>query len=63
MSLDISDGKDKSCVCYMSLKENIFRLESVEYPDLFIESDHYMDNNSIEKKFLDSLIIGGKING
>ena len=63
MGLEIGSDKDKSCISYMSLKDDKFRLESVEFPDLFIESDHYMDNNSVEKHFLDSLIIGGKING
>lgn len=56
ISIDISES-DKGCVCYMSLLDGTYRLESVEFPELFIESDHYMGKDSIENKLLESILM------
>lgn len=68
MSLDIDNSKDSACVCYSSIKDNKYYLESIEFPELFIESEVYNDENiSMKRKVLEMLglskLVGGKENG
>lgn len=58
MSMDIDlNNKDKSVVSYASIKDGVYRVESVEYPELGLESNHKLDENSIESNFLKSLLV------
>ena len=60
---DIGNSEDKGCICYMNIVNGKYRLESVEVPELAIESDKYMGDNSSEKRFLESLLMEVKTNG
>ena len=56
MDVDLNN-KDKSVVSYASIKDGVYRVESVEYPELGLESNHKLDENSIESNFLKSLLV------
>ena len=58
VAIDEDAYPDQVSICLFSIKDNKYRLESVKFPDLYIESDHYMGKDSIEKSILES-IIGG----
>ena len=58
MSMDFDPtSKDKTCVCYFSIKENsgTYVLESVDYPEIRIRGSEFMDKDSIESKFIKGL--------
>lgn len=59
MILDINSN-DKSCVSYFDIKNNIWCLESVEFPDLYIKSESKLDEGSLKRRIFESLIRGGK---
>ena len=68
MGLNVSDNKESICVCYGSIKDNKYYLESVEYPEFIIESDEYNDDISMEKRVLEMIglskrLVGGKKDG
>lgn len=52
MVFDIGNEKDLACVSYTLLRDGKFYVESVEYPELYLESDSI---NSVEAKFLQLL--------
>ena len=52
MVFDIGNEKDLACVSYTSLRDGKYYVESVEYPELYLESDSI---NSVEAKFLQLL--------
>ena len=54
MSFDMSD-KDLSCISYTSIKDGNYRIESVDFPELVIESTEPIVKDSIEAKFLQLL--------
>lgn len=57
MSFNIGSDKDKSVVSYMTVKDGIYRVEATEFPELRLESNHPLNENSIESKFLRSLLV------
>lgn len=55
MSFNIGSDNDKSVVSYMTVKDGVYNVESVEYPELRLESNNKI--NSIESNFLKSLLM------
>lgn len=57
--VNINNSNENKFICYenLDIKEKRFRLKSVEFPDLYLESDNYMDDKSDEKRFLESLLM------
>ena len=53
MSLDYCpESKDVSCITYTSIVNGKYRVESVKYPELALESENLTGNNSVETKFI-----------
>lgn len=61
MNLVIGDSNNETCVSYMSIKDGIYRMESVEFPSIYVESKTPILSNSIESQVLHSLLHGGKL--
>ena len=55
IGIDIGDGIDSPCMTYMSIRNNKYRVESVDFPEISLESTTPLDKNSLEYKFLEGL--------
>mgnify|MGYP003299517648 CR=1 FL=1 len=59
MTYDIGCENDKMCTTYISIKDGIYYVESVDFPELCVSSNKVIDNTSDEVKVLKGLLIGG----
>lgn len=51
------DCNNLVCESYTNISNNKYRITSKKFPELYIESNNYMDENSIEYKILESLLL------
>lgn len=53
--IGIDIGNDGPCMTYMCIRDNKYRVESVDFPEISLESTTPLDKNSLEYKFLEGL--------